>query len=425
MAVPVAAPPAPTVVVKQSEPVRPYTGTSSYKAYKEYFERICVCNDWKTPTERARHLLVAMDGAAPEAVPGLKAEQDSDLALIWEALARRFGFVDEPERAMRRFDVRKQLEGETLAVFEQSLRMLHGEAWPKTDIKSPEADSLLRWKFVDGILDMELQRHLRVHAAKDDFATTVSKSRQFLDASELTRTVKKPAIRATSPSVNYQSIVDGVMEALERDRGRMAVINTAQASNSNASSKKTTPRQGSPAPSNASTGRTVRFQDHEDARPSNQAYGSSARSRWQSSQPSQGNNNGSRPWGDRCQQGQASPRPQASGSGWMQRQGGPRFPPPEPGGSWTQGQGGPRFRPPAPGNTGNWRPGWRSSSGDRGEQQPAQQQYSSGQRRWSQGSADQQPAATVNIPPPRRRGCYVCGQPGCHADFHGPGAVSP
>ena len=31
----------------------------------------------------------------------------------------------------------------------------------------------------------------------------------------------------------------------------------------------------------------------------------------------------------------------------MQRQGGPRFPPPQPGGSWTQGQGGPRLRPPA------------------------------------------------------------------------------
>jgi len=144
-----------------------------------------------------------MDGAASEAVRGLKAEQDSDLATIWEALARRFGFADEPERAMRRFDVRKQLQGETLAVFEQSLRMLHREAWPKTDIKSPEADSLLRRKFVDGILDMELQRHLRVHASKDDFATTVSKARQFLDASELTRTVKKPAIRTASPSVNF------------------------------------------------------------------------------------------------------------------------------------------------------------------------------------------------------------------------------
>jgi len=49
-----------------------------------------------------------MDGAATDAVRGLKAEKDTDLALIWEALSRRFGHVDEPERAMRRFDVRRQ-----------------------------------------------------------------------------------------------------------------------------------------------------------------------------------------------------------------------------------------------------------------------------------------------------------------------------
>ena len=229
-----------------------------------------------------------MDGAASEAVRELKAEKDSDLALIWKALSRRFGFVDEPERAMRRFDVRKQLEGETLAVFEQSLRTLHREAWSKTDIKSPEADSLLRRKFVYGILDIELQNYPRLHATSDDFATTVSKARQFVDANELSRT--------TSPSVNYQAIIDGVMEALElRDRDRLAEVNAVQTSNSSAASgnrnKKTPPRQGSPAPSNSSagsassrassTGRTVRFQDQVDDGAGSLGYGSSARSRWQ------------------------------------------------------------------------------------------------------------------------------------------------
>jgi len=214
-----------------------------------------------------------MDGAASEAVRGLKAEKDSDLALIWEALSRRFGFIDEPERAMRRFDVRKQLEGKTLAVFEQSLRMLHREAWPKTDIKSPEADSLLRRKFIDGILDLELQRYLRLHATSDDFATTVFKARQFVDANESSRTTKKSALPTTSPSVNYQSIVDGVLEALARDRDRMADFNAVHASGSSAATgnrnKKAPLRQGSPAPSNSSagssssrassTGRTVRL----------------------------------------------------------------------------------------------------------------------------------------------------------------------
>jgi len=36
----VAAPPAPTLIIRQPEPVRPYTGQSSYKAYKEY--SVCV-----------------------------------------------------------------------------------------------------------------------------------------------------------------------------------------------------------------------------------------------------------------------------------------------------------------------------------------------------------------------------------------------
>ena len=146
------------VIIKQPEPVRPYTGATSYRAYKEHFIRICACNEWTNSTDCARHLLVAINGPAAEAVRGLKAEKDSDLNQIWDALHRRFGFVDEPERAMRRFDVRKQQDGENLAVFEQNLRILHREAWPKTDLKSPEADSLLRRKFVDGIADPELQK---------------------------------------------------------------------------------------------------------------------------------------------------------------------------------------------------------------------------------------------------------------------------
>jgi len=48
--------------------------------------------------------------AASEAVRGLKAKKDTDLALIRKALSRRFGFVDEPVRAIRRFDVKKQLK---------------------------------------------------------------------------------------------------------------------------------------------------------------------------------------------------------------------------------------------------------------------------------------------------------------------------
>ena len=75
---------------------------------------------------------------------------------------------------------------------------------------------------------------------------------------------------------------------------------------------------------------------------------------------------------------------------------------------WAAGQGAPRLRPPAPPNTGNWRPGWRSPTGDGNRLLPAQPQSAPAPRRWFQ-----------NI------GCYVCGQFGCHIQLHGPDAVSP
>ena len=71
------------------------------------------------------------------------------------------------------------------------------------------------------------------------------------------------------------------------------------------------------------------------------------------------------------------------------------------------GQGAPRLRPPAPPNTGNWRPGWRSPTGDGSRLPPAQPQSSPAPRRWVQNF-----------------GCHVCRQFGCHSHFHGPDAVS-
>jgi len=64
--------------------------------------------------EKTQNLLIAMEGAAAETVRGLTADRDEDYDLIWENLARRFGHIDEPERAKRRFDNKKQLESETI-----------------------------------------------------------------------------------------------------------------------------------------------------------------------------------------------------------------------------------------------------------------------------------------------------------------------
>ena len=104
-----AAPAAPIVVVKQPQPTKPYTGQRFWKSYKEYFTRLALCNGWTAGVEKAQNLLIAMEGAAAETVRELTADKDEDYDLIWENLACRFGHIDEPERAKRRFDNKKQL----------------------------------------------------------------------------------------------------------------------------------------------------------------------------------------------------------------------------------------------------------------------------------------------------------------------------
>jgi len=163
-----AAPAALIVVVKQPQPTKPYTGQISWKSYKEYFTRLALCNGWTTGVEKAQNLLIAIEGAAAEAVRGLTADKYQDYDLIWENLARRFGHIDEPERAKSRFDNKKQLESETIEVFEQGLRTVFHEAWPTGDPKSKENDSMLQRRFIDGLFDPALQQFLRLHARTDD-----------------------------------------------------------------------------------------------------------------------------------------------------------------------------------------------------------------------------------------------------------------
>ena len=89
-----------------------------------------------TGVEKALNLLIAMEGAAAETVRGLTADKDEDYDLIWENLSQRFGHIDEPERAKRRFDNKKQLESKTIEVFEQGLRTVFCEVWPTGDPKT-------------------------------------------------------------------------------------------------------------------------------------------------------------------------------------------------------------------------------------------------------------------------------------------------
>ena len=275
-----AAPAAPIIVVKQSHITKPYTSQTSWKSYKEYFTRLALCNGWTTGVEKAQNLLIAMEGASAETVKGLTADKDKDYDLICENLSHRFGHIDEPEQAKRRFDAKKQLKSDMTEVFEQGLRTIFCEAWPTGDPKSKESDSMLQRRFIDGLIDPALQQFLHLHARTDDVVTTVAKARQYMDAQEQAKVSaisKKPNVRFAAAvedpqSDRIQPIIDGLQKVLQTvldNQSHPPVVTVGEQAPGNGGPKKGKGkgnRAPSPAPSDASTSmvnQDTRYQEPE------------------------------------------------------------------------------------------------------------------------------------------------------------------
>jgi len=120
----VANPTQPVVTVKQYQKPKPYSGQTSHKSFREHFERVAKATNWVS------EWALALEGPAIDCLREVKEDEIGAYDKLWSILANRFGYLDQPERAMRRFN-RKQLDGESVAEYEQALKTLDREAWPK------------------------------------------------------------------------------------------------------------------------------------------------------------------------------------------------------------------------------------------------------------------------------------------------------
>ena len=106
----VATPTQPVVIVRQFQTPKPYSGQTSHKSFKEHFERVAKANGWTTELEKMQNLALALEGPVVECLREVREDEVGAYERIWTILAHRFGHPDEPERAMRRFDSRRQLK---------------------------------------------------------------------------------------------------------------------------------------------------------------------------------------------------------------------------------------------------------------------------------------------------------------------------
>ena len=69
-------------------------------------------NGWNTDAIKAQHLMISLEGSAAEILKDIDEQSPTLYQDIWRALSKRFGEVDEQRESMKRFEQRKQNDGE-------------------------------------------------------------------------------------------------------------------------------------------------------------------------------------------------------------------------------------------------------------------------------------------------------------------------
>ena len=220
-------------------------------------------------TREMQNLALALEGSAIECLREVREDEPGAYEKIWRVLAHRFGHLDEPERAMRRFDSRKQLEGEVITKYEQTLRTLYREAWPHAD--EATKDSTLKRKFEDGLTSAEMLQFLRLHAKTDDFAQTMAKARRFAETQEAVKPKKSVRIVEARYKDHNMGAVQQVIQMALQDKAQIASVTSVPIGSEQSKRSETSNRSPSPAPSNRSSGSGNQPRREEDRRPAGQS----------------------------------------------------------------------------------------------------------------------------------------------------------
>ena len=182
----------PLIVVRQLQTVRPFNGSTSWKAFREHFRRVAKVNGWDTEDIQLQQLCLSLEGAAADLLRGFDETAPSALDGLWKKIEHRFGDLDSAREAMRRFDSRRQADSETISEYEQALRLLFHEAWPNASPQSK--DAALKRKFEDSVYFTELSQYLRLHTRDLTFDATVDRARIFMSTVESTKPKKSVRI---------------------------------------------------------------------------------------------------------------------------------------------------------------------------------------------------------------------------------------
>ena len=164
---------------------REFNGTTPWREYRSYFERLCRLNGWEE--EKLDCLFVQLTGSAAEYVEGLDPLQISTYEQLCQALEDRYGASRVAAIYTAELNARKRKEGESLQALAQDIRRLADYAYPDTVGRGMERFTIE--KFINAIPQKKLREGISLSRPRTlEEATEVALEVEAFQVTEKGRT---------------------------------------------------------------------------------------------------------------------------------------------------------------------------------------------------------------------------------------------
>lgn len=170
--------------------VNTFDGKQDWRAYWAQFQMVARFNNW-SPRVQAMHLVKSLIGGARTIIADMTTDQMENLPRLVAAVEKRYCPREKIPAHRAIFNGRRQKVKESAQEFAEELRMLVLKAFPQDTVDSRE--SRLVDKFVDGLLDAELKKHVALlHPENLEIAASIAVEWEAFDEAQWVNGVRKP-----------------------------------------------------------------------------------------------------------------------------------------------------------------------------------------------------------------------------------------
>lgn len=174
--------------------------TIDWQDYLVHFEQVAEWNEWNN-IEKAKQIVMSLRGPAQKILSTLNKQDLGNYIKIRDSLGSRFNPKEREAAYSCEFESRRQNRDETVSEYGQALRRLGYLAFPNEKQDSDMLEKVLINKFIRGLNNLDLQKHVQFQRAKT-LDTAISYAIEYEAFINPQNHMRKPTVNESEIKLN-------------------------------------------------------------------------------------------------------------------------------------------------------------------------------------------------------------------------------